>query len=412
MIDAHKGRYETLELIGSGSTSRVERAQDTIIGRTVVLKTFVNSFEASLEDQLLKEAQAIGQLSHQSIVQLYDVGINPLGRPFLVMEFVPGKTLEQTLAEPLPTAQRACAWAADLANALETAHSMGIVHGDVKPSNILLNQENKVKLGDFGIARFATKNPSNGKLMGTPAYLAPEQIRDDIQDSRSDQFSLGVVLYQMLTGKRPFTGDTIGEVCAEILTEEPVPPSEHNPAIPLGLDAVVMRCLAKNPEGRFPSCGDLAKALYPFCRSRDRGPARLPQQHTWWSAPTRQREVWLTLSACLTLVLLVQVPGFLKAHYGVPSLPSRSYFHPGVPYEAFSYSHQSVADAPSIDNSDAQPNGKRLPASDIQVQKITLADLNKPSVPRDRASESLVAADRSARAATSQFHSVPTTAKQ
>ena len=380
MIEAHKGRYEALEQIGSGSTSLVERAQDTIIGRTVVLKTFVNSFEASLEDQLLKEAQAIGQLSHPSIVQLYDVGINALGRPFLVMEYVHGKTLEQSLAESQLTSRRACAWAADLANALETAHSMGILHGDVKPGNILINPENKVKLGDFGIARFIAQNSSHGRLMGTPAYLAPEQIRDEMQDKRSDQFSLGVVLYQMLTGKRPFDGETVGEVCAQILTEDPLPPSSHNPAIPLGLDAVVLRCLARDPEGRFPSCGDLAKALYPFCRSRERGPARLPQRHTWWSAPTGHREVWLTLSACLALVLLVQVPGILKAHYGVPAVPLRSYFHPGVPYEAFSYSHQKITESSSADESEAQLNGKPLPATEIQVQKITLASLNKPAV--------------------------------
>ncbi len=144
MITLQKGRYEALEPLGSGATSRVEKARDNVIGRTVALKTFINGFGEGQEQQFLREAQIIGQLSNPAIVQLYDVGIDEQGTPFLVMEYIAGKTLEHHLdPSQLPT-QRACAWAADLAGALAIAHRAGILHGDVKPGNILVTPENKV----------------------------------------------------------------------------------------------------------------------------------------------------------------------------------------------------------------------------------------------------------------------------
>ncbi len=222
MITLQKARYEAFEPLGSGATSRVEKARDNVIGRTVALKTFLNGFGEGQEKQFLREAQLIGQLSNPSIVQLYDVGIDEQGTPFLVMECVAGKTLEHHLDPSILTFQRACAWAADLAGALAVAHRAGILHGDVKPGNIFVTSENKVKLGDFGIARYASQVSGSGLLMGTPAYLAPEQIQGEPQDARSDQFALGIVLYQMLTGVRPFDGSSVGAVCAQILSRRPL----------------------------------------------------------------------------------------------------------------------------------------------------------------------------------------------
>jgi len=268
MIAFQKGRYQALELLGSGTTSRVEKARDNVIGRTVALKTFVNGFGEDLQQQFLNEAQIVGQLSHSAVVQLFDVGIDEQGTPFLVMEYVAGKTLEHFFASSTATIQRACAWTVDLAGALAAAHRAGIIHGDVKPGNILVTKDNKVKLGDFGIARLATQACGSGRVFGTPAYLAPEQIRSEIQDQRSDQFSLGIVFYQMLTGVRPFDGGSLGEVCDQIMNSEPAPPSLRNPAVPPALDDILARCLAKNPADRFASCEDLARALYPFARSR------------------------------------------------------------------------------------------------------------------------------------------------
>jgi len=270
MLTLQKSRYEALECIGSGTTSRVERARDNVIGRTVALKTFIHSFGEDLEEQFLREAQLVGQLSHPAIVQLYDVGINEEGTPFLVMEYIAGKTLEERLESSSLTVQRACAWAADLARALALAHRAGIIHGDIKTGNIFVTPEEKVKLGDFGIARLATQVSHSDRLKGTPAYLAPEQILGATQDQRSDQFSFGIVFYQLLTGARPFDGNSVGAVCSEILYAEPLPPSKRNPAVPREIDRVIERCLAKNPMERFDSFDQLVRYLYPFTRSRPR----------------------------------------------------------------------------------------------------------------------------------------------
>jgi serine/threonine protein kinase len=393
-----KGRYEALELIGSGTSSRVEKARDNVIGRTVALKTFVNSFDPGFGQRFLREAQLVGQLSHPAVVQLFDVGTNQDAIPFLVMEYVPGNTLERHLEVSALPVQRACAWAADLAGALAVAHRAGIIHGDVKPGNILVTPENKVKLGDFGIARLTTQLSASGQLLGTPAYLAPEQIQSEFQDQRSDQFSFGVVLYQMLTGVRPFDGNSLGAVCAQILNDDPVPPSRRNPAVPPALDGVIARCLAKNPLDRFASCEDLAKSLYPFTRSRLQPPAPETKRRSWWSAPARHREVWIAASACLLLAAFVQIPRLLSARFGIPPAPARQYFHPGVPYEAFAYTRQTVAPESGPDDSnDLVPKleDKDPSPQSIRVEKLKLAELNKAAVSPGLSSDSSSAPPRS-----------------
>jgi serine/threonine protein kinase len=265
---------------------------------------------------------------------------------------------------------------------LALAHGAGIIHGDVKPGNIFITADNKVKLGDFGIARLTTQNSSSGRVMGTPAYLAPEQIQDEVQDQRSDQFSFGVVFYQMLTGVKPFDGKTIGAVCSQILNETPAPPSHHNPAVPQALDEVLARCLAKNPEHRFKSCEELARSLYPFSRQRPKPRAAAPK--SWWNAPATHREVWIAASACLLLALFVQVPRFLKAHFGMPQAPAHSYFRPGVPYEAFSYTRQTVLESPTSDffTPQTQFDDPESSPRTIRAAKLALADLNRPAISR------------------------------
>jgi serine/threonine protein kinase len=345
MITLQKDRYESLEPLGSGATSRVDKARDNVIGRTVALKTFVNGFGEGQEQQFLREAQIIGQLSNPSIVQLYDVGIDEQGTPFLVMEYIAGKTLEQHLDPSILTPQRACAWAADLAGALAVAHRAGILHGDVKPGNILVTPENKVKLGDFGIARYASQVSGSGRLMGTPAYLAPEQIQGQPQDARSDQFALGIVLFQMLTGARPFDGSSLGAVCAQILNADPEPPSRRNPAVPPALDLIVARCLAKNPRDRYASCDELASALYPLARSRPLSAAPKTRKPVWWSRPSGQRDVWITVAACL--LLAAAVPGWRSfgARFAVPAAPLTHFSLPDVPSVAFTHTFETVTEA-------------------------------------------------------------------
>jgi serine/threonine protein kinase len=339
-----KDRYEILGPLGFGATSRVDKARDKIIGRTVAIKTLVHSFGAAPQQkQFLREAQIVGQLSHPAIVNLFDVGVEETGIAYLVMEYVNGRTLQQVLSEsPIPW-PRACSWAADLATALGRAHHAGIIHGDVKPANIMITEEGEVKLSDFGIARFATQVSGSGRIMGTPAYLAPEQIMGEPHSTRSDIFSLGIVLYQMLTGVPPFDGSSVAAVCAQILTADPVEPSKRNPALPAGLDHIVMRCLAKKPEDRYPSGDALAASLYPLARRAPAPPP--PSSLPWWSRPIQTRDIWAFAS--VILVAGISVPGgrAVVSHFHLPPAPGpiSSFTAPKAPRDLRGYSGPEVA---------------------------------------------------------------------
>jgi len=389
MITLNKSRYEALECIGTGTTSRVERARDNVIGRTVALKTFIHSFDEDLEDQFLREAQLVGQLSHPSIVQLYDVGINEEGTPFLVMEYVAGTTLEEHLKSHSLTLQRACTWAADIARALGLAHRAGIIHGDIKTGNIFVTAEETVKLGDFGIAQLASQGSTSEYVKGTPAYLAPEQILGAAQDRRSDQFSFGIVFYELLTGSRPFHGHTVGAVCSEILYAEPLPPSKINPAVPPELDRVIARCLAKNPLERFDSFQQLVTFLYPYTRARRRPPTLSSGKSSWWMQPSKHREVWMVAATAMLLTAFLQIPRTLRTHFGDVPAPPPSYYRPGVPLEAFSYTKQTPALRSLSEDAEETPNQsgkKETQRPIIHSGKVALAALNRPDEPQNSAS--------------------------
>jgi hypothetical protein len=344
-----KNRYEVIGNLGCGATSRVDKARDTVLGRTVALKTLVHSFGAPMEQkQFLREAQIVSQLSHPAIVNLYDVGIEDGNVAYLVMVYVPGKTLQQVLAEstgPMPIA-RACAWISDLAGALHRAHRSGVIHGDVKPANILVTEDGKVKLSDFGIARFATQVSGSGKLMGTPAYLSPEQILGEPQNTRSDLFPLGIVLYQMVTGAAPFDGSSVSAVCAQILQAEPVPPSQRNPAVPAELDRIILRCLAKTAADRYPSAEAFATSLDAFVRhGGNAGTASVNvasvvaadaagsdstatssgvqrRNSGWMSRPWQPRDAWLVAGLAAVLLCSLPVARAMRARFQVPAAPA------------------------------------------------------------------------------------------
>jgi len=185
-----------------------------------------------------------------------------------VLEYVEGQSLERILEKGSVPFPRACAWTADIAVALGVAHRKGVIHGDVKPANILINHEGRVKLTDFGMARLASNDTKDTPLLGTPAYWCPEQILGKPQDSRSDIFSLGVILYEMITGARPFKADSLQGMCSLIMSSTPLPPSHSNPSLPAGLNDLVSSCLAKDPAHRRSSAEDLADDLYPFARRK------------------------------------------------------------------------------------------------------------------------------------------------
>jgi serine/threonine-protein kinase len=320
-------RYEIVSSIGMGASSRVDKAHDNLIDRIVALKTFGHGFGSEeLQKQFVREAQILGRLSHPNIVSIYDLGTNEDGAAYLVMEFVPGKTLEtvMTTQRALPLS-RVGVWAGDLANALNRAHRAGIIHGDVKPANIFVTEDGHIKLGDFGIARFATQLSGSGNLVGTPAYLSPEQIKGETQDHRSDIFSLGIILYQLSTGVRPFDGSSVAAVCAQIVASEPAPPSSHNKELPEEFDRVVMRCLAKDPTKRYASGESLAASLYPFARSKADGvPDRVDSN--WWKKPLRGSDAWVafgTISvAAIAIAFGVHVAGSHSRSHAVTTMAS------------------------------------------------------------------------------------------
>ncbi|HEY6264735.1 MAG TPA: serine/threonine-protein kinase [Candidatus Acidoferrum sp.] len=264
------GRYEILEIIGTGASGRVARAHDPMIGRQVAIKLFAKELaQGEARQRFLQEARVVGQLSHPSIIALHDMGIEEATQtPYLVMEFLEGQPLDRILERGSVPYPRACAIVAEVACALGAAHRKGVIHGDVKPANILITDDGRVKLMDFGMARLSSHDTGTTPLLGTPAYWCPEQIMGKPQDARSDLFSLGVVLYELVTGKRPFDADSLQAICGRVLSSTPLPPSHANPSVPTGFDEVVARCLAKDPIARYGVGETLAEDLYPFARRK------------------------------------------------------------------------------------------------------------------------------------------------
>jgi serine/threonine protein kinase len=268
------GRYQVLETIGTGASSRVVRAHDPLIDRFVAIKLFSPELaRGEARNRFLREARVVGKLSHPSIIIIHDMGIEESTQvPYLVMELVEGESLEKIISKgsvPYPTA---CEWAAHVAVALSLAHRRAVIHGDIKPANILITPENRVKLTDFGMARLVS-HQTDSAVRGTPAYWCPEQILGRAQDARSDLFSLGVVLHEMLSGLNPFHGDSIPTVCNQILSSTPQPPSRSNPSIPSTLDDIVGSCLTKEPQLRISAAENLAEQLFPLAR-RKANPAK------------------------------------------------------------------------------------------------------------------------------------------
>ncbi len=266
------GRYEIVAELGRGAMGSVFKALDPAVGRTVALKTI---HSAALEGQhseeyrarFYREARASGVLAHPSIVPVFDVGEHE-GAPFLVMEFVEGRTLADALKNGERfTLDRVCEIGQQLAEALGYAHRQGVIHRDIKPANILLTAREvygseRPRITDFGIAKLVQSEiTTTGQLLGTPAYMPPEQFTGAPIDGRADLFSLGVILYSLATGEQPFPGETMTAVSYKVVHTEPVPPAKLNPTIPAGLEAVILKCLAKNPANRYQTGEALAQDL-------------------------------------------------------------------------------------------------------------------------------------------------------
>ncbi len=255
-------------------------AEDPLIERQLALKTLRVDVDSEVaqefRERFFREARAAGRLNHPGIVTVHDVGEDAAtGVVYIAMELVHGRNLKALLreGETLRPSQ-AARLAAEVAKALDYAHRMGVVHRDIKPANLLVTSDGTVKITDFGVARLESSNLTvDGQFLGTPNYMSPEQVTGQAVDGRSDLFSLGVVLFELLTGRRPFTGNTLHEVTTQIV-QAPAPiPSSLNPTLPPSLNPIVLKCLEKERERRFTSCADLAAVLSALARSLvDRDP--------------------------------------------------------------------------------------------------------------------------------------------
>src|SRR5262245_47191917 len=328
MIGRQIGPYQILSFLGAGGMGDVHLALDTRLGRKVAVKLLPAEFTTDAERlrRFEQEARAASALNHPNIITVHEIG-EIEGRRFIVTEYVEGETLRRRMS----TAPRrrirlseALEIAAHVAAALQAAHEAGIIHRDIKPENVMLRADGLTKVLDFGLAKLscarAGSQPAaesldtrSGIVMGTTNYMSPEQARGERVDHRTDIFSLGVTLYEMLAGRRPFDGATASDVMAAVLTSEPVSLAEVVPEVPATLWRIVKRCLEKKPGQRFQSAGDLSFALEAFSTSSGARPEPQSDKQVTpavtenlgaWFVQKRERLAWLAIAVALALGML------------------------------------------------------------------------------------------------------------
>jgi eukaryotic-like serine/threonine-protein kinase len=319
-------RYSIVHTLGRGEMAKVYRAHDKILDRDVALKVLREQFADDEEfvERFKREAQSAAALSHPNIVQVYDRGQTEAGTSYIAMEYMPGGTLKDRISWGGPLEPGvAAALALQITEALSAAHGRGVVHRDIKPQNVLLTAAGDAKVADFGIARAAsaTTISQTGVVLGTASYMSPEQALGEPTTPNSDLYSLGVVLYEMLTGELPYTAESPVAVSMKHVTEAPRPPGEVNPRIPEGLNALVVKLLAKNAEARYADAAELAEdlrrvrdGLLPIAAGNDAGATRVAAQETVPTPPIAAgrwrgglRRSWVL---AVTLAPLIMLGGF------------------------------------------------------------------------------------------------------
>jgi Tol biopolymer transport system component/tRNA A-37 threonylcarbamoyl transferase component Bud32 len=308
------GHYRIIEKIGSGGMGVVYKAQDTRLHRNVALKFLPSRVgrESPLFQRFQREAEAASALNHPNIVVVHDIS-REAGYDFIAMEYLAGKTLDQLIPRKGMRLNDLLKVAVQIADALATAHSAGIIHRDLKPSNIMLDDRGLVKVLDFGLAKLVDQGIAGGEttvttlaqteegtIIGTPAYLSPEQAEGKPIDARSDVFSLGVMFYQMATGVRPFRGDSAVSMISSILKDSPPAPVEVNPTLPSDLDRIIKRCLAKDPSRRYQSVVDLRNDLEEPLES-----LKAREGHVAVSTRGRWQVPWRFVSAVVGAVIVI-----------------------------------------------------------------------------------------------------------
>ena len=267
MTSKHLGRYEIIETLGRGSMGVVYKAHDPLIERTVAIKTvsyagLTPAEGRDVEERFFFEAKSAGRLSHPNIVTIHDVG-HAEDLAYIAMEFLPGHSLREVLDSGVVLSTRQIAKIAHhVASGLAYAHSHGVIHRDIKPANIMVPESGQVKITDFGIALLPSGSLTMaGTTVGSPKYMSPEQVLGHKADRRSDIFSLGAVLYEMLTGRPPFAGDDLNAILYQVLNGIPPLPSDLNASLPPAFDRIIARALAKDPDKRYQHAEEMASDL-------------------------------------------------------------------------------------------------------------------------------------------------------
>jgi serine/threonine protein kinase len=326
------GPYEILALLGAGGMGEVWRARDTRLKREVAVKVLPSSYAANSERlrRFEQEAQAASALNHPNILSIYDIGTDE-GAPYIVSELLEGETLRSRLAGGAFSPRRAIGHALQIAQGLAAAHERGIVHRDLKPENVFVTADGRVKILDFGLAKLTqpetpgdaqtslpTLSPGTepGMVLGTLGYMSPEQVRGKPADARSDIFSFGAILYEMLSGRRAFHGDSAADTISAILTKDPPDLSQTNSRIPEGLERIVDHCLEKSPEARFQSARDIAFDLEALSQAPLSTPSWVAASGLWRSRAARWAP-WVALPVAFLAYGLGRRSGLTA-----PSLPS------------------------------------------------------------------------------------------
>src|SRR5438874_322716 len=279
LIGRTVSHYRILEHLGEGGMGVVYLAEDTLLGRRVAIMTLHSrtGHDPMFRGRFLREARAVSALSHPHIATIYDYGETEASEPYIVMELIKGSTLGELMLTEKLTVARSIEIIKQVAEALAEAHHHGIIHRDIKPTNVAINERGRVKVLDFGLAKqvalsseadddpeqptLMVSHTREGVIVGTPLYLSPEQALGNEIDGRADLFSLGSLLYECIAGKPPFFGKSTADICAKVLRDDPPPPSSLNRDVSKDLDRVTLKCLAKKPEARYQTADELVGAL-------------------------------------------------------------------------------------------------------------------------------------------------------
>lgn len=323
------GRYTILERIGAGGMGIVYKARDPRLKRDVAIKVLPPEAAADGERRARfeQEAQVASALNHPNIATIYEISADDDGTTFIAMEYVPGRTLGETIPRKGLNLSEALRYAVQIADALARAHGSGIIHRDLKPGNIVVTPEGRVKLLDFGLAKLVQRDAgaavdvtrttgdltAEGMVVGTTRYMSPEQARGKPIDARTDIFSFGAVLYEMIAGRHAFSGASVLEIATAVVRDNPAPLSEAAPDVPRDLERIVTRCLRKDPERRFQSAADLKVALEELREESESGPQPV-------RVPAARRRGMLAVAGLAALVLVLALLWMLRTDAPAPAV--------------------------------------------------------------------------------------------